>query len=100
MEKKLTTVEKVKNPKRVEQGKRLAAISMEAKARKAQLKQQEQESLLPSCLLYIPIIGIGFIAFSVQVYVPQNTTQFSIIHILCHKYISWTIIGFLERFSL
>ena len=35
-----------------------------------------------------------------QVYVPQNTTQFSIIHILCHKYISWTIIGFLERFSL
>ena len=35
-----------------------------------------------------------------QVYVPQNTTQFSIIHILCHKYISWAIIGFLERFSL
>ena len=102
MEKKRTTVEKVKNPKRVEQGKRLAAISVEAKARKAQLKQQEQEqhSLLPSCLPYIPIIGIGFIAFGVQVYVPQNTTQFSIIHILCHKYISWTIIGFLERFSL
>ena len=23
----------------------------------------------------------------VQVYVPHNTTQFSIIHILCHKYI-------------
>ena len=35
-----------------------------------------------------------------QVHVPQNTTQFSIIHILCHKYTSWTIIGFLERFSL
>ena len=32
---KITTVEKVKNPKRVEQGKRLAAISREAKARKA-----------------------------------------------------------------
>ena len=25
--------------------------------------------------------------FDLQVYVPQNTTQFSIIHILCHKYI-------------
>ena len=40
------------------------------------------------------------VSFLVQVYVPQNTTQFSIIHILCHKYISWTIIGFLERFFL
>ena len=37
---------------------------------------------------------------ALQVYVPQNSTQFSIIHILCHKHISWTIIGFLERFSL
>ena len=34
-ETKITTVEKVKNPKRVEHGKRLAAISREAKARKA-----------------------------------------------------------------
>ena len=34
-EPKITTMEKVKNPKRVEQGKRLAAISREAKSRKA-----------------------------------------------------------------
>ena len=34
-ETKITTVEKVKDPKRVAQGKRLAAISREAKARKA-----------------------------------------------------------------
>ena len=35
MGEKLTTFEKVKNPKRVEQVKRLAAISKEANARKA-----------------------------------------------------------------
>ena len=34
-EPKITTMEKVKNPKRVEQGKRLTAISREAKSRKA-----------------------------------------------------------------
>ena len=31
-------------------------------------------------------------------YVAQNTTQFCIIHILCHKYISWTIIVFWKGF--
>ena len=32
-------------------------------------------------------------------YIPQNTTQFSIFHIfLCHKYISWPIIVLLYSF--
>ena len=35
----------------------------------------------------------------IQVHVPQNTTQFSIIHIFCHKHISWTIIGFWKGFT-
>ena len=37
------TVEKVKDPKRVEQGKRLAAISKEAKARKAAKRAKVKE---------------------------------------------------------
>lgn len=40
---KITTVEKVKDPKRVAQGKRLAAISREAKARKARERQHQQQ---------------------------------------------------------
>ena len=39
-EQKITTTEKVKNPKRVEQGRRLAAISKEAKARKAEERKK------------------------------------------------------------
>ena len=29
-----------------------------------------------------------------QVYVPQNTTQFSMFHIFCHMHMSWPIIVF------
>ena len=62
---KITTVEKVKDPRRVAQGKRLAAISREAKARKKQerLEQQEQEegSGNLSCILPVVIVG-GVIA--------------------------------------
>ena len=39
-EPKITTVEKVKNPGRVASGKRLAAISKEAKARKAEERRR------------------------------------------------------------
>ena len=38
-----TKVEKVKDPRRVELGKRLGAISREAKARKARERQQQQQ---------------------------------------------------------
>ena len=67
---KITSVEieKVKDPKRVEQGKRLAAISREAKERKAreraqQLKQeakQQQHTSFFNSYAIIPIIGIAF----------------------------------------
>ena len=53
-EHKITTVEKVKNPGRVAAGKRLAAISKEAKARKAEeRKKAEAECTENSSLLYI-----------------------------------------------
>ena len=57
-ENKITTVEKVKDPKRVAQGKRLAAISREAKARRAKEGQeQHQESEISSYLLLVPVIA-------------------------------------------
>ena len=64
-EPKITTIEKIKNPKRVEQGKRLAAISREAKARKAKERQeqQEQESEILPYLLLVPVTVIGVAAF-------------------------------------
>ena len=53
--------EKVKDPRRVELGKRLGAISKEAKVRKARERkeQQRQESETPSYLLLVPVIVIG-----------------------------------------
>ena len=42
-ETKFTTVEKVKDPRRVAQGKRLAVISREAKARKAKERQEQRQ---------------------------------------------------------
>ena len=59
---KITTVEKVKDPRKVAQGKRLAAISRQAKAKKAQERleqqqqQQEESGILP-CFLLVVIIG-------------------------------------------
>ena len=44
-EPKITTTEKVKNPKRVEQGKRLAVISKEAKARKAAERKKSRRRM-------------------------------------------------------
>ena len=65
-ETKITTVEKFKDPRRVAQGKRLAAISREAKARKAKERQEQQdqgESEISSYLLLVPVIVIGAAAF-------------------------------------
>ena len=61
-EPKITTVEKVKDPRRVAQGKRLAAISPEAKAKKARerqehLEQQQESEILPYFLL-VTVIGV------------------------------------------
>ena len=71
---KITSVEKekVKDPRRVAQGKRLAAISREAKerkarereaaARQAQLeeKQETNENFFNASYAIIPMIGIAF----------------------------------------
>ena len=63
-EHKITTVEKVKNPKRVEQGKRLAAISREAKARKAAERAKVEECVENANMLYVVVgalgVGLGY----------------------------------------
>ena len=69
-EPKITMVDnKVKNPKRVEQGKRLAAISKEAKARKAaERKKAEEECIGNSNLLYVTVGVIGVTGLGHGVY--------------------------------
>ena len=64
-----TSVEKVKNPKRVEQGKRLAAISKEAKARKAaERKKAEEECIENSNLLYVTVGVLGAAGLGYGIY--------------------------------
>ena len=66
-EPKITT--KVKNPKRVEQGRRLAAISKKAKARKAaERKKAEEECIENSNLLYVTVGVIGVTSLGYGVY--------------------------------
>ena len=61
-ENKITTVEKVKNPKRVEQGKKLAAISREVKARKAtERKKAEEECTENANILYVTVGTLGVV---------------------------------------
>ena len=60
-----TTTQKVKNPKRVEQGKRLAAISKEAKARKAEERKKAEED---SNLLYVTVGVLGVTGLGYGVY--------------------------------
>ena len=55
---KITTVGKVKDPRRVEQGKRLAAISREAKERKAKEREQHKVSESSESLWIIPVTVI------------------------------------------
>ena len=59
-ETKITTVEKVKNPKRVEQGKCLAAISREAKARKAAERAKVEECVENANIFYVAVAGLGY----------------------------------------
>ena len=68
---KITSSEKTKNPKRVEQGKRLAAISREAKERK-KLRQLEQEKFFESVeddgnriFFVIGLIGAGVLLYKI-----------------------------------
>ena len=67
-EPKFTMAEKVKNPKRVEQGKRLAAISKKTKARKAaERKKAEEECIENSNLLYetVGVLGVAGLGYGV-----------------------------------
>ena len=63
----MTTVEKVKNPKRVEQGKRLAAISKAAKARKAE-ERKKAECTGNSNILYVSVGVLGVVGLGYGVY--------------------------------
>ena len=66
---KITSVEKVKDPRRVEAGKRLGMISKQAKERKlarvceqskAEAKE-ENDDWFPNALVSSPVVGIGFV---------------------------------------
>ena len=67
---KITTVEKVKDPRRVAQGKRLAAISREAKAKKKQkrLEQQQQEEESGNLSYLLPVVIVGGVIATVRCY--------------------------------
>ena len=73
-----TKAEKVKDPRRVELGKRLGAISKEARERKAMERQQQQrrESLMSSCLVFgLPtVIGIAAAAAVGYYHFKNNAT--------------------------
>ena len=67
-ETKITTVKKVKNPKRVEQGKRLAAISREAEARKAPERAKVEECVENANMLYVAVGVLGVAGLGYGVY--------------------------------
>ena len=67
-EPKITTVEKIKNPKRVEQGKRLAGISREAKARKAAERAKVEECVENANMLYVVVGALGVVGLGYGVY--------------------------------
>ena len=79
--------EKVKDPRRVEFGKRLKAISREAKARKVMERQQQkqQESETTSYLLLVPVIVIGVVAFGGYRYWFKDNVSLSRRKILSRK---------------
>ena len=62
---KITSVEKVKDPRRVEAGKRLGMISKQAKERKAlrerEVKEKNDDWFPPIDSIGSPVVGIGFV---------------------------------------
>ena len=67
---KITSVEKVKDPRRVEAGKRLGMISKQAKERKlaqmreasaAEAKEKNDDWFPPINSISSPVVGIGFV---------------------------------------
>ena len=68
-EPKITMVQKVKDLKRVEQGKRLAAVSGEAKARKAaERKKAGEECIENANILYVTVGVLGVAGLGYGVY--------------------------------
>ena len=63
-ETKITIVEKVKDPRMVAQGKRLAAISREAKARKAEERKRVKECVDNANMLYIAVGATAVVGLS------------------------------------
>ena len=74
-ETKITTVEKVKDPRRVAQGKRLAAISREAKARKAEERQRVKECVDNANMLYIAVGATAVVGLAYGAYRYLYTTK-------------------------
>ena len=74
-ETKLTTIEKVKDPRRVAQGKRLAAISREAKARKAEERQRVKECVDNANMLYIAVVATAVVGLTYGAYRYLQTTK-------------------------
>ena len=64
----ITTVEKVKDPKRVLQGKRLAAISRKAKARKAAERAKVEDCVENANMLYVVVGALGGVGLGYGVY--------------------------------
>ena len=68
-EAKITSIEKVKDPKKVEAGKRLAAVSKQAKEKKASQKMSVDEFQTPSInsinpLAVLGVVGVvGFVVY-------------------------------------
>ena len=88
---KITSVEKekIKDPRRVAQGKKLAAISREAKERKAKereavmqakLEEKQETSKFSFFNSYaiIPVIGIVFGGYFFYIFVPQTLKRMRI----------------------
>lgn len=74
-ETKVITIEKVKDPRRVAQGKRLAAISREAKARKAEERQRVKECVDNANMLYLAVGATAVAGLTYGVYRYLNTTK-------------------------
>ena len=74
-ETKITTVEKVKDPRRVVQGKKLAAISREAKARRAVERERVKECVDNANMLYLAVGATAVVGLAYGAYRYLYTTK-------------------------
>ena len=81
-EPKITTVEKVKNPKRVEQGKKLAAILKAAKASKAAEHAKVDKCVENANILYLAVgsaavAGLSYAAYKYFLNQKKNNRRYN-----------------------